>query len=174
MPTAKKIQEVEELTEALSRSTVVIGTEYRGLTVKDMTTLRSQLRQGGVEMRVVKNTLFKRAADSLGKENMVELAEGPTALIIGFDDPIGPIKTVVEYQRTSRNTFVARKAYLEGNVYAGTQLVDLATMPSKEEMIAEFAGMLQSPIYNLVSLLGATMQEFTSLLEARSEQLQSA
>ena len=174
MPTAKKIEEVEELTETLRRSTVVIGAEYRGLSVKDTTVLRRQLRDTGVEMRVVKNTLFKRATDNIGKSNMVVLAEGPTALIIGFDDPIGPIKTVVEYQRTARNTFVARKAYLEGQVFAGAQLSDLATMPPKETMIAEFAGMLQSPIYNLVSLLSATMQEFSGLIDARSEQLSPA
>lgn len=174
MPTAKKIQEVAELTESLGRSTVVIGAEYRGLSVADTTALRKQLRAGGLEMRVVKNTLFKRAADSLGKENMVELASGPTALIIGFDDPIAPIKTVVEYQRTARNTFAARAAYLDGQVFTGSQLGDLANMPSKETMIADFAGMLQAPLYNLVSLLTATMQEFSGLLDARSEQLESA
>lgn len=171
MPTAKKIKEVEMLTEALGRSTVVIGAEYRGLSVKDTTALRGQLRAAGLEMHVVKNTLFKRAADSLDKSNMVELAEGPTALIIGFDDPISPIKTVVDYQRGARNTFAARKAYLEGQVFAGDQLNDLATMPSRETMIADFAGAIQSPLYNLVSLLSATMQEFSGLLDARSEQL---
>jgi large subunit ribosomal protein L10 len=171
MPTAKKIQEVEELTESLGRSTVVIGAEYRGLTVKETTTLRSQLRSAGLEMRVVKNTLFKRAADAIGKENMVALAEGPTALIIGFDDPIAPIKQVVEYQRTARNTFVARSAFLDGTVYAGGQLNDLATMPSREEMIAELVGLLQAPISNLVGLLDATLQEFVGLIDARAEQV---
>jgi large subunit ribosomal protein L10 len=173
MPTAKKIQEVEELTEALGRSTVVIGAEYRGLTVKETTALRSQLRGAGVEMRVVKNTLFKRAADALGKESMVALAEGPTALIIGFDDPITPIKTVVEYQRTARNTFAARSAYLDGQVFAGSQLTDLATLPSKEVMIAELVGLLQSPVATLVGLLEGTLQEFVGLIDARAEQLGS-
>jgi large subunit ribosomal protein L10 len=174
MPTAKKIQEVEELTEILGRSTVVIGAEYRGLNVKDVTALRRQLRDAGVEMRVVKNTLFKRATDALGKETMAELAEGPTALLIGFDDPIAPLKTVVEYQRTARNTFAARKAYLDGQVYTGNRLTDLATMPSRENMIAELAGMLQSPMANLVGLLEATLQEFSGLLEARAGQLETA
>ena len=174
MPTAKKIQEVEELSEVLGRSTVVIGAEYRGLSVKDTTNLRRQLRDAGVEMRVVKNTLFKRATDAIGKETMAELAEGPTALLIGFDDPIAPLKTVVEYQRTARNTFAARKAYLEGQVFAASQIGDLATMPPKESMIAELSGLLQSPIANLVGMLEATLQEFSSLLDARAEQLQTA
>ena len=174
MPTAKKIQEVAELTDTLGRSTVVIGAEYRGLTVKETTALRSQLRTAGVEMRVVKNTLFKRAADAIGKENMVELAQGPTALIIGFDDPITPIKTVVEYQRTARNAFAARSAFLDGQVYAGQRLNDLATLPSKDVLIAELVGMLQSPVANLVGMLEGTLQEFSGLLDARAEQLQPA
>src|SRR3970040_813459 len=105
MPTEKKIETVAELSEILSRSTVVIGAEYRGLKVSESTALRRQLRDAGIEMHVIKNTLFRRAAEAAGKSDMMPLADGPTALIIGFGDPIAPVKTVVEYQRTARNTF---------------------------------------------------------------------
>ena len=174
MPTEKKIREVAELTEVLGRSTVVIGADYRGLRVADTTNLRRQLRDAGLEMHVVKNTLFLRAAEAAGKTDMGQLAEGPTALIVGFEDPIAPIKTVVDYQRTARNTFVARKAFLEGMVVAGAQLADLATLPSKETMIAQFAGALQSPIADFVYLIQATIQEFSGLLDARAEQMEGA
>jgi large subunit ribosomal protein L10 len=174
MPTAKKIQEVEELTETLLRSTAVIGASYRGLSVSDTTALRSQLRTAGFEMKVVKNTLFLRAAEAAGKAAMAELADGPTALIIGFDDPIAPVKTLVEYQRTARNTFEVRKAFVEGTVVQGSRLTELATLPSKETMIAEFAGMLQSPVANLVGLLQAAVQEFSGLIDARVGQMESA
>jgi large subunit ribosomal protein L10 len=174
MPTEKKIQEVEELTETLSRSKVVIGADYRGLRVDEVTALRRQLRDNGVAMHVVKNTLFLRAAEAAGMAAAGELAEGPTALIIGFDDPIAPIKTVVEYQRTARNTFVARKAFLDGQVIPAAKLSELATLPPRDVMIAEFAGMLQSPITNLVYLLQATLQEFSGLLDARAEQMGAA
>jgi large subunit ribosomal protein L10 len=174
MPTEKKIKQVEELTEILSRSTVVIGGEYRGLSVGEMTNLRRQLSDAGVQMHVVKNTLFRRAAEGAGKGDMISLAEGPTALIIGFADPIAPVKTVVEYQRTARNTFVARKAYLDGQVFAGAQLTALATLPPKDSMIAELVGLLQSPIANLVGLLQGTIQEFSGLIDARASQLESA
>jgi len=174
MPTAKKIEAVTELTDTLSRSTVVIGADYRGLSVADATALRRQLGDGGVEMHVVKNTLFWRAAEAAGKAGMSELADGPTALIIGFDDPIAPIKTVVEYQRTARNTFAARKAYLDGQVYLGTRLNDLATLPPREILLAEFAGSLQSPIMNLAYLLQATIQELAGLIDARAEQIGTA
>jgi large subunit ribosomal protein L10 len=174
MPTEKKVEAVRELTDALSRSTVVIGADYRGLKVSDATALRRQLGEAGVEMRVIKNTLFWRAAEAAGKQSMVELAEGPTALIIGFADPIAPIKAVLEYQRTARNTFAARKAFLEGQVYPASRLNDLATLPPKETLIAQFAGALQSPITDFVYLLQATVQEFAGLLDARVEQLGEA
>jgi large subunit ribosomal protein L10 len=174
MPTEKKVQTVAELTELLSRSTVVIGADYRGLRVAETTALRRLLREAGIEMHVIKNTLFRRAADAAGKADMTAVAEGPTALVIGFDDPIAPVRTLVEYQRTARNTFAARSAYLEGTVFAGSRLTELATLPSKETLIAEVAGALQSPIANLVGLLQATVQEFSGLLSARVEQMEGA
>jgi large subunit ribosomal protein L10 len=174
MPTAKKLEEVAELTETLSKSSVVIGAEYRGLRVAEITALRRTLRDAGIQMHVVKNTLFLRAAEAAGMPAVGELAEGPTALIIGFDDPLLPIKTVVEYQRTARNTFAARKAYLEGQVIPSNRLPDIASLPPKETMIAEFAGALQSPITNFFYLLQATIQEFSGLLDARAEQMGAA
>jgi large subunit ribosomal protein L10 len=172
MPTEKKVKEVEELTEKLSRSSVMIGAEYRGLRVSETTALRKLLRDAGLQMHVVKNTLFLRASDAAGLPAAAELAEGPTAIIFGFDDPILPIKTVVEYQRGARNTFVARKAFLEGQVIPANRLSELATLPSREQMIAEIAGALQSPVVSLVYLLSSTIQEFSGLLEARAGQLE--
>jgi large subunit ribosomal protein L10 len=174
MPTEKKIEAVEELREMLTRSTVVIGADYRGLKVSDSTALRRQLREAGIEMHVIKNTLFRRAAEAAGKPDLAPLAEGPTALIIGFDDPILPIKTVVDYQRGSRNTFAARTAYLEGELVPSNRLGDLASLPSKTTLIAEVAGALQSPIMTFAYLLEATLQEFSGLLSARVEQMEGA
>ena len=174
MATEKKVQAVDDLTDILSRSTVVIGAEYRGLRVSDATALRRQLRDAGMEMHVIKNTLFRRAAEAAGKTEMIDLAQGPTALVVGFGDPIAPIKTVVEYQRAARNAFAARVAFLDGELVPGARLSELAPLPSRETMIAEFAGALQSPIANLVGLLSATIQEFSGLLSAREEQLEGA
>lgn len=171
MPTEKKVVAVKALTETLERSSVVIGADYRGLSVRDATNLRRALRDAGVEMQVVKNTLFLRAADAAGVPAVSELAEGPTAIIFGFDDPLVPIKTVIEYQRQARNAFQARKAYIEGQIIPANRLTELAALPPREVMIGEVAGALQSPITNLVYLLQATVQEFSGLVEARAEQL---
>jgi large subunit ribosomal protein L10 len=174
MATEKKVQTVTELTEVLARSSVVIGADYRGLRVSETTALRRQFRDAGMEVHVIKNTLFRRAAEAAGKPDLAALADGPTALVIGFDDPIAPVKTVVEYQRTARNAFAARSAYLEGQVYAGPRLAELATLPAKEVLIAEVAGALQSPIVTFVYLLDASLQELTGLLDARVAQMEGA
>jgi large subunit ribosomal protein L10 len=171
MPTEKKIQAVQQMTETLSRSSVVIGADYRGLSVEDATTLRRAMRDAGIQIQVVKNTLFLRAAEAAGMPGLSELAEGPTAIIYGFDDPLAPIKTVVEFQRQARNAFQARKAFLDGEIIPAGRLADLAALPPKEVMIAEIAGALQSPITNLVYLLTATLREFSGLLDARAGQM---
>jgi large subunit ribosomal protein L10 len=174
MATQKKIEAVAQLKDLLERGTVIIGADYRGLSVADVTTLRRQLREAGIEMHVIKNTLFQRAANEAGKPDLIELAEGPTALVIGYDDPVTPVRTLVEYQRTARNTFAARKAYLEGTIFSGPRLAEIATLPPKDQLIAQVAGALQSPVVNLVSLLAAAVQEFSGLLDARTEQLEGA
>lgn len=171
MATEKKIQAVQEMTETLSRSSVVIGADYRGLSVEQATALRHAMRDAGVKIQVVKNTLFLRAAEAAGMPGVGELAEGPTVIIYGFDDPLAPIKTVVEYQRQARNSFQARKGFMDGEVIPAGMLTELASLPPKEVMIAEIAGALQSPITNLVYLLTATLQEFSGLLDARVGQM---
>jgi large subunit ribosomal protein L10 len=174
MPNPKKIETVKELTDVLSRSKVVIGADYRGLSVAEITNLRRQLREAGVELHVVKNTLFLRAAEAAGVPELAELAEGPTALVIGFDDPLVPVKSVVEYQRTARNTFAARKAYLDGQIVPASQLSQLATLPPKDVMLAEIAGALQSPVVTFAYLIQAAVQEFAGLIDARAQQLEGA
>ena len=174
MPTEKKIQEVQELKDKLTRSSVVIGADYRGLSVGEATALRRAVREAGLQMQVVKNTLFLRAAEAAGLPDAGELAEGPTAIIFGFDDPVAPIKTVVEYQRQARNAFAPRKAFLDGSIVPGNRLSDIASLPPKEELIAQIAGALQSPITNLVYLFSATVQEFSGLLDARAGQLEES
>jgi large subunit ribosomal protein L10 len=170
MPTARKVETVKELKELLDRSSVVMGADYRGLSVGEITSLRKHLRDQGIEMHVIKNTLFALAAKAAGKPELSELCEGPTAVLVGFDDPVAPVKTVVEYQRTARNSFAARKAYLEGQIFAADRLSELATLPPRETLIAELAGGLQSVLTTFAYLVQATLQEFAGLVDARAEQ----
>ena len=119
MPTAKKEANVAELKELVEKATIMIGAEYRGLTVREMTTLRRALRDAGVEARVVKNKLFRIAATQAGVETAGEVADGPSLVIFGFEDIVAPSKAVADYQRAARNTFAPKKVFFDGTVRTG-------------------------------------------------------
>jgi large subunit ribosomal protein L10 len=186
MPTEKKIATVEKLRELISRSIVTIGADYRGLTVGEMSRLRRAMHDAGVELRVVKNRLFLRAAREAERPELGELLDGPTAILFGYSDVTAPAKAALEYARTARNAFAMRKGVLEGQVLNAAQLQELATLPSREVLLAMLAGALQGPITQLLGLLNQllangpgrllndTMTTFGGLLEARAKQLEGA
>lgn len=186
MPTEKKVETVQELRERIERCTIAIAADYRGLSVPDMARLRSAIREAGVEMRVVKNRLFLRAADEAGRSEMAELLEGPTAVIFGYDDVVAPAKVVAEYMRSARNAFAVRKGVLDGRVLTAADVQDLASLPPREILAGQIAGALQAPVarlagllHNLIAnapgrLLNDTMLTFTGLVEARAKQMEGA
>src|SRR3990172_9630278 len=97
MPTQKKMDTVADLKERLERATLIAGAEYRGMLVKEMHELRRKMREGGVEVRVVKNTLLKLAAEQAGRHPVVQIVEGPTALAISYGDAIEAAKPLTAY-----------------------------------------------------------------------------
>jgi len=172
MPTAKKEANVAELKDLVERSTIMIGAEYRGLTVKEITALRRALRDAGVEARVVKNKLFQLAAKQAGLEQAGEVAEGPSLVIFGFDDIVSPSKAVADYQKAARNSFAPKKVYLDGAVQDGKLVGDLASLPSREELIGKLAGAFVQPVQQLAVLLNDSIQSFARLVDARAAQLE--
>ena len=164
MPPHKKIQAVEILVEKLTRVTVAVATDFSGMSVNAMTALRRHLRDQGVEYRVVKNSLAQRAADVSEHPEFKELLQGPTALALGYDDPITPIKALVDYVRANRLPVVLRAAAIDGRVYRDAQLTALATLPSKEVLVGQLVGQLSSPIVRLVSALNRPIQGLVTVL----------
>ena len=171
MPTAAKEATVAELKDLIERSSIVVGAEYRGLSVKDMTTLRRQLREAGVEAHVVKNRLFQLAVQQAGIEGAEGLVEGPTLVIFATGDIIAPSKAISEYTRTARNTFAPRKAFLDGALVDGKVVAELASLPSREELIGQLAGAFVSPVQQLANMLSDSIQSFARLIDARATQL---
>src|SRR5262249_22319719 len=174
MPTAKKEATVEELQDLVSRSVVAISTSYRGLSVAEMTALRRRMREAGVDVRVVKNTLLRLAAERAGKPAIVELAQGPTAMIFGYEDVAAPAKAVTEYIRASRSALTITAAYLDGEVMGAAQVSELASLPNRETLLAQFVGGMQSPIQTFAGLLQGVVREFAGLIDARAQQLEGA
>jgi len=170
MPTPKKEATVAELTEALSRSKLTILTDYRGLKVSDLQTLRAQLRPHNAELRVAKNTLTVIAARANNMEDLESQLNGPTALVTAFDDPVQPAKIVSDFVRTSRILQI-RAAMLEGRMIGTSDVEALATLPSRDVLIGRVVGGLSSPLYGIVGVLAAPIRALQFVLQARATQL---
>jgi large subunit ribosomal protein L10 len=172
MPTAKKIEIVAELKDLVGRSSIMIGAEYRGLTVREITTLRRALRDVGVDARVVKNKLFRIAATEAGIPVAGEVVDGPTMVVFGFGDIVAPAKAITDYVRSARNAFVPKKAFLDGAVVPGSVVSELASLPSREQLIGQLAGAFISPMQQFVNLTNDSIQSFARLVDARAGQLE--
>jgi large subunit ribosomal protein L10 len=174
MPTAKKAQEIAELEDRIGRAAITISTSYIGMPVADMTALRRRMREAGVEVHVVKNTLLRIASERAGKPDLAGIVAGPTALIFGYDDPAAAAKAVTDYVRTARNALAIQGAYMEGQVFTAGQVTDLASLPSRETLIAQFVGGMQSPLTTFAGLISGVVREFAGLIDARAQQLEAA
>jgi len=174
MATAKKEANVAELKDLVERASIVIGAEYRGLTVKEMTTLRRSLRDAGVEARVVKNRLFQIAATQAGLADAGQIVEGPSLVVFGFGDIVAPSKAVAEYVKTARNAFKPMKVFMDGAVVPGSIVAELASLPSREELIGRLVGAFIQPVQQFVNLTTDSIQSFARLVDARANQLEEA
>lgn len=170
MPTEKKTGTIAELETKISETPLMILTDYRGLTVADLQTLRGQLRGVGAEFLVAKNTLTRIAANNRGITDLDATLEGPTALVFTGTDVVGPAKIIGDFARSSR-ILTVKAALLEGKAVAADQVTTIASLPPKEEMIATIIGALDSPLSGFVQILDFAVYEFTSLLDARIAQL---
>src|SRR5947209_4389704 len=145
MPTEKKSETIGELEEQIGNATLMILTDYRGLTVTDLQGLRGQLRGVGAAFRIAKNTLTRIAANKRGIAALDPTLEGPTALVFAGEDIVGASKIINDFARTSRILKV-KGGFLQGKVVAADQVEALANMPPKEELIATIVGALDAPI----------------------------
>ena len=171
MPTDKKQATVADLAERMRECTVVISTDFRGLPVNELTALRSHLRERSLEYRVVKNRLAALAAHEAGREELVPLLQEATGLMLGHGDSLEAVKAIDEYVRTTRSRLVVRSGLMDGELVSGAQLSVLASLPSKEVLLAKLMGQLQSPLYWLAGVLNSPIQGLAILLQRRAEQI---
>jgi large subunit ribosomal protein L10 len=171
MPTEKKIKKVEELTELLSRNKFIVATEYRGLSVSEMSQFRKQLRETDTEYHVVKNNLAKLAAENTGKAGLSQFLQGPIALAFCNGDSVQLAKALTTYARASKNALIVKGGILDFKVLSAAEISNLATMPPIEVLRAKLLGVLQSPIYSLHNVLSANMRALGMILQARIQQM---
>lgn len=170
MPTAEKEQKVTGLREIIQASNGAIVTDYRGLSVADLTELRKKMREVNAEFHVVKNTLFKLASEGLiADETFSKFLEGPSGIGFAMGDPVAASKALLSFVKDHK-TMVVKAAYVEGRVLDADQVVALSKLPSKEQLIAQMLGSLNSPIVGLVGTLNGIISNFVFTLQAIADQ----
>ncbi len=164
-PKPDKVTAVEELEKHLRASPVVILTDYRGLTVDEIGTLRGRLREANVEYRVTKNTLLAIAAERCGYAGLVGFLTGPTAVVFGRDDPGAPARVLQEFIRQYRKLEI-KGGLVSGEALNADEVRVLATLPSRAELLARTLGLIQAPLRAVAVVLSAPARGLVTALDA--------
>jgi large subunit ribosomal protein L7/L12 len=172
---AQKEQTVDTLADKISRSQMVVVTDYRGLTVTEMSALRGRLRQAGAEYQVTKNTLTRFAAEKAGRAGLLEDLKGPSAIAFGFEDPAALAKSLQEYLRTTRTTNLVLKGGILGDRRLSPDDIGrLADLPPRDTVLGQTLGSVVSPLSAFLMIVAAPIQNVIGVLEARRQQLEES
>ena len=149
-----KEAKVAEIKEKLEKANSVVLSQYQGLTVEEDTVLRKNLREAGVEYKVYKNTLVILAAKELGLEGIVEYLEGPVAIAFGYEDVTVAARVLNDFAKDHKKLEL-KAGIVEGEIYDTDKIKQLATIPSKEVLIAKLLGSIKSPISSFARVINA-------------------
>lgn len=166
MPTAKKAAVIEDLTDKLGRINAAALIEYRGLTVAEISELRSQLRQREIELQVTKNTLLREAAHRSNITELDEMFNGPTAVAFIYGDESTGTKALNDYFRTARVGQIKSGILKGGRGLTAEQFTKLADLPNRQTLLAQIAGLLESPMTQLAALFNAPQQQLAYAIAA--------
>lgn len=151
----EKNQVVEQLRKDFSEAKSTILVDYQGLNVAEITDLRRKLREGCIDLKVLKNTLAIRAAKGTKLEKAEKYFEGPTAVVISKKDPVASIKILEKYSKENPK-LVLKVGMIEGSLIEKNILPKLADLPSREVLLGMLLGTMQAPVATFVRLMAAT------------------
>lgn len=154
----KKKQIVEEIVGKLQNSASTVIVDYRGLTVAEVTELRKQLREAGVEFKVYKNTLMRRAAEKAGLADLNEALVGPSAVAFSTEDVIAPAKILNNFAKEHENLEI-KIGVIEGKVASREEVKAIAELPSREGLLSMLLSVLQAPIRNFALAVKAVSDQ---------------
>ena len=164
---------VAEVAEVAAKAQSVVAAEYRGLTVGQMTDLRSRARKSGVYMRVIKNTLARKALAGTSFESVGPKLRGPLVLAFSKDDPGAAARVVKDFSKTN-DKLVATLVSLGGQVLPGNELEKVASLPTREQALSMLLGVLKAPIQKFVGTLAAPASKLARTVAAVRDQKQAA
>ncbi len=160
---------VEEITEKIKASRSVVFVDYVGLTVAEASQLRNKCREAGCEYKVYKNTLVRKAFNELGYKDFDSDLNGPTAIAFSNDETSGA-KIMVAAAKDFENKITLKSAFVDNSYVDKNGVKALATMPSKEELLAKLLGSLQAPVANLAGVLSNMLAGLPRALKAVADQ----
>ena len=168
MPTQGKVAAVDDLKQRLDGVKTVVLTEYRGLTVQQISELRKQLRAVSAQYKVVKNRLAKIAISSSELDALRPQLKGPVGLVVSKDDPVAVAKAVATFARTNQ-ALTIKGGYVEGRLMPPDGLKALAELPSKEALRGQLVAAITGPLAQIVGLLQAPHRELVYVLAERGK-----
>lgn len=155
---AKKETLVQAAAEKFESAASVVIVDYRGLTVEEVTNLRKQLRDAGVEMKVIKNSILSRAAKKVGLDGLDEVFTGPTAVAFSNDDVVAPAKIIDEFAKDAKALEI-KGGVIEGKVSSVEQITALAKLPNREGLLSMLLSVLQVPVRNVAYAVKAVAEK---------------
>jgi large subunit ribosomal protein L10 len=174
LPTQAKVNKVNELKEKLERCSIAVTTNFTNIRVNELTEIRRRTREAGLEFLVIKNTLMSLAADAAQRPQLKDIMQGPTAVAFGYGDPIDVAKALHDYIRTTRSVLTIQGAVMgDGPALQSREVERLATLPPREQIVAQLLAQLQAPVYRLLNVLNGPLWNLGGLLQARIRQLEA-
>ncbi len=164
MGRSERAASISTLRQKLSGARSAVLTDFRGLSVAEMTELRTLLRKSAVEYTVVKNTLAKIAVAQTELASLAAHLEGPTAIAISRADPMAPSKVLTTWSKT-RPTFTIKGGVVEGRLMSAADIAILAALPPREVLLARLAGTLQVPLQGLANVMAGPIRALASALD---------
>ena len=172
MKREQKAEVIAELKEALGKSKAGVITTYQGLPTTEIVNLRHKLRDAKLELKMVKNTLARRAATEAGKGFMSTHFDGPLAVVLGYEDVSAPARVLTQYISSSGASMTVGGGFLADRWLSAAEVNTLAALPSRQELVARVLGGLQSPITGLVQSLSSPIMGIVYALSARIQQME--
>ncbi len=169
MARPEKVAMVDDIQERLTKVQGAVVTDYRGLNAGEMTALRKELREAGIEFKVLKNTLTILAAEKAEMNDLIPLLTGPTAFAFGYDDPVAAAKIISEFAKKNKNLEI-KGGILEGAVLDPAGVESLADLPSREVLLAMVMRAMQGPLSGMVNVLQGNIRNLVYALEAVRKQ----
>jgi len=169
----EKARIIESLKDRVGRASIAVVTDFKGLTVEEVTALRVKLRAQGVDYQVVKNTLARIALTDGPHDTIKERFKEQCAIAFGYDDPVATAKALVDYAKANKK-FAVRFASLQGKVIDEKGVTALSTLPSKPQLLAQVLGTMNAVPTNFVSVLANVMRGMLNVLTALKDQKEAA